>query len=199
MIRKNIEYETKLLLSREEYEKICAHYQGYKSRHILITNIYYDTLEVSLITNGYLFRTRNSNDEEYELTLKIAGKDGNIEHNIPIDKDAYDKYEKSDGFVIPESLRKEVVKFNIPDHYLYKKCVLKTNRIEIPMDEHLLVLDHNTYNGIEDYNIEIESTSMEQADAILKNLCHTFFIKYQAHSPGKSRRAIATIKKEGVK
>lgn len=192
MINKNIEYEKRMLLTVSEYNNILSFYQKFPCKNIFITNTYFDNIAKSLIPKGYLFRLRNSNDEEYEFTLKISDPKGYIEHNMPLDKNGFTSFNKEiimNPFSISDSLFRELSAFNP----LYRQCELKTERKEFKIDDYLLVLDHNFYNGVEDYNIEIETSSMEKAESIIKEICDKFNIKYEPHSPSKSTRALATI------
>ena len=73
---------------------------------------------------------------------------------------------------------------------------LYTRRIEINIDDYLLVLDANLYNDITDYNLEIESNvSKEHAKRTILDYCQRFNIKYELDYLTKSERAMNSTKK----
>lgn len=195
MIRKNIEYERRCMLTKEEHQMILDCLKNLKCKNIDITNTYYDTDNLKLTHQGILLRLRNSNEEKFELTLKISKPLGDIEHNIKLNKEEYDKYEKEHTLLIPKELLKYTRYLKVSDNILIKKCVLKTKRKEIKISDYLIVIDENYYNGITDYNIEIEANSMKQAKKIMKDYTHTFRLKNKRPSKTKSERALSTIKK----
>ena len=73
---------------------------------------------------------------------------------------------------------------------------LFNRRLEIEFDDHLLVIDKNTYSDIVDYNLEIETKdNIESAQKHLKEYIEKFHLslinqKYQ----GKATRAILAAK-----
>ena len=67
---------------------------------------------------------------------------------------------------------------------------LKTERIEIPYQNYLFVLDKNYYRNKVDFNIEVESDSKKAAKCHLIEIISEFGIEYNEDYISKSRRAI---------
>lgn len=194
MIRKNIEYERRQVISEADYKMILKSLINLPRKNLLITNTYYDTKNISLIPKGILFRLRNENNERFEFTLKIRRNiGGDIEHNIPFSRDDYARYDSYDYIAIPDELRSKVNDADIPNNVLYKKCTLKTSRQEFYILDYTLVLDENTYNGVTDYDFEVEAKSMKRANEVYNDIVKTFVLP-KNKTLGKSSRAIATIK-----
>ncbi len=175
---RNIEYEERVIISFEQYRKVLAYYVAkYPDYRILdIENTYFDDEQLSLKNSHKVLRLRKTNGE-YELTLKVKGEDGDLEINeTPTSHKEIDK-----------ALNNEFDK--------YKPIAkLATSRIEIDIDDYLFVLDMNKYNGIIDYNIEIEASSKEKALSIIMDICKSFDLEYKKDYRSKSSRAIATRK-----
>lgn len=196
MVKKDIEYEARMLLKKKDFILLIQAYAVFDYKDLKILNLYYDTEDNILIPNGHLVRIRNTNDNEFELTLKISNPNGNIEHNVRLTKQQYLEYTKGKYLVLPEEISKELTDFVIPNNELILQCNLSTLRREIEANNYLIVLDHNLYNGIQDYNIELEAKDMNTAKEALKKICQHFSIQYIEHTPSKSSRALASIKKE---
>ena len=74
-------------------------------------------------------------------------------------------------------------------------CELFTRRIEIDLDDHILVIDTNMYNDAIDYDLEIESkVSKEHAKETILKYCDQFGLEYKTHYLTKVQRAFNTIK-----
>ena len=67
-------------------------------------------------------------------------------------------------------------------------------RIEVPIEDHLFVIDQNTYGNKTDYNIEVEANSQKNAVSIAKKYCEKYGLTYKS-SPSKSERAFKEFKK----
>jgi len=193
MIRKNVEYEKRGTITEKDYHVILSSLKNISRRESIIYNIYYDLEKTTLIPQGYLFRLRNINNTKYEFTLKISRLGGDLEENLDINEDTYLRYCTYNYITVPNELRVQIKHIDIPNNLLYKKCTLQTKRLEFEISDYTLVLDENSYNGITDYDIEVEAKSMKRANEVFKDILKTYFIK-KTRSHGKSSRAIATIK-----
>ena len=70
-----------------------------------------------------------------------------------------------------------------------------TIRIEIPYNEGLLSLDENTYSGIVDYELEMEHTSIQNAQESLEEVCKLAKVPYVINTNSKQARAMNALKK----
>ena len=80
--------------------------------------------------------------------------------------------------------------------YFHPVATLYNRRLEIENEDHLLVIDKNSYGDIVDYNLEIEAKdNIETANKYLNEYIEKFHLsllkqKYQ----GKATRAIMNAK-----
>ena len=81
MIKTQKEYETRLMLTEEQYFFIVTYYMNIQpNKHFLQnTNHYFDTDDLYLRDHHMTLRVRTINDVKSELTLKIKGRNGDDE------------------------------------------------------------------------------------------------------------------------
>lgn len=176
---KHIEYEERVLISKSDYEKVIEDIKlsGKEISHLIIENIYLDNDDSFIEKNHYMLRVRTTNGTNQELTLKIQNKDNsNIEIN-----EALNSHPEIDK--------------NIDGEFKdYKeKAKLVTDRLEVQFEDHLLVIDKNTYHGIEDYDLEIESENQHKSKEIISFYCKKYSLKYDPNYKTKSHRAFERI------
>ena len=77
------------------------------------------------------------------------------------------------------------------------QTTLKTERIVIEnfSDDEVFAIDKNYYNGLIDYELELEGTSLERAKNSLKEKCEELNIDFVENAKSKQVRAMETIKK----
>ena len=177
---KHIEYEERVIISKSDYLKIIEDFSNHSQEKLFIENIYLDNREQFIYKTKKMLRIRNTNHKKQELTLKIGQPDGsNLEINETLDKHPLIDQKLNNQF----GCYKEVLR-------------LVTHRIEIQMDDYLLVIDKNEYNNITDYNIEIEAKSQQKAQEIIKNYCKKYNLIYKENCPTKSQRAFDSYYKK---
>ena len=191
------EFESRIMLTDDEYLSIVSFYMKlYPNKHFIQnTNVYYDSDDLFLRKQGITFRLRIINDISSELTIKIKGKNGDTEINDKLNIAQYNLLKNNNIF--PDG---EVKKYlsTLPYSINEYKVIttLFNRRLEIEFDDHLLVIDKNTYSDIVDYNLEIETKdNIESAQRHLKKYIEKFHLslinqKYQ----GKATRAILAAK-----
>lgn len=187
---KSLEYEARVMLSITQYNKLLLLMS--KINPITLINEYFDDDNCSIIKSRKMLRIRNLNFSGYELTLKIKGENGDTEYNQPISPEERDLFIKNGIF--PDGEVKNLVKDIIPLETISLIASLKTMRYEKSIEDYLFVLDKNEYNGIVDYNLEIESDSKQKSVEIIKKYCKDYDIQYSEKYKGKSRRAILSVK-----
>ena len=144
-----IEYEYKVMLSKEEYDRVKAVYQW--DSVINQVNYYYDTTDFYLRRNDITFRIREI-DGTYRLQIKY--------------RDASDfQYASKVEVEYPiEGVKKH---FPVLDYQKYLSKIevnsdlmllgsLKTNRWIKKLDVTEICLDYNQYLDTEDYELELE-------------------------------------------
>lgn len=190
----NIECEERIMLSEEEYHKILTPIMrgDADAKFIIQKNDYIDTLDHFLKNNHMVLRIRTVLMGPTELTLKIKDPNGDKEYNEYLPVIALDNF-YTKGIFPEGEIRNIIISMGKNVHELKVLTSLETRRYEEKFVDHLLVLDKNIYNGIEDYNLEIEAESMEVAKAKMEEYCQKYNLKY-IPCKSKSRRALDTIK-----
>ena len=190
----NIEIEAKVLIKKEEYETFLKHFKDKITEQYEQTNYYIDTKDFKLKQLGIGLRIRNVKDS-YTLTLKAPMSEGLLEKDQIIDKKTSD--EAIENNIFPEGNIKEFVKMlGINVDELKVLANLKTLRTEIDDgdSETKLSADKNDYNGITDYELELEGNALEKTKASLKEICSECGIEYKDNPHSKQSRAMSTIK-----
>ena len=190
----SMEYEARVMVSEEDYYLIqeAKLEEGKPVKHLVNENIYFDNEERYLTNHHIVLRIRTIDSKEHELTLKIKGQDGDVEITTILDQEQYLATLK-DEIIKDENIINELKKRNIDHTNLHIVAQLLTYRTEIDYDKYLLVIDKNQYNGKIDFNIEVESTSREDALKYLKKIIKPYGVQYKKDYISKSRRAILKL------
>lgn len=184
MMAQEIEIEYKNLLTMEEFNRILTHLPFPEHGETQI-NYYFETKHFSLKENGCALRIREKKGQ-YKLTLKEPHPQGLLEtHDTLTKQEALDWIE---GNNVPKrhTTKQLTAKDILPEDLIYYGN-LTTERRELKYNHVLVVLDYSTYNGIFDYELEVEAPSeavgTETFDALLKQ----FHIK-KRNTPNKIKR-----------
>lgn len=144
-----IEYEKKLLLTRQEFD--CLLDNAPKNHQIAIqTNYYFDTADLYYRSRNTTLRIREKNGK-YTATIKQHHKEQR-EKSTEISKQAYSAY--------------DVTPFQIKN-LVYQGKLITERRSWEPTEGVKVCLDINTYLMTQDYELEIEYTSEEKANQAL--------------------------------
>ena len=186
----NIEYEARAMISEEQYLQIINYFAKDKTKKSFTnTNTYFDYEDLSLTKNHIVLRSREIDDSNFEITLKIKGDGGDIEIDDSLTSNELNDL-KENCLIKSKVILQELNKLNIDINRLVKVSELKTERIEIQKEDYLIVIDKNHYNGKIDYNVEIESNSKDAAIERLNETFSPFGVTYKKGYISKSRRAI---------
>lgn len=148
------EFEVKLMLSKEQYEKLSGIFPDSKRKTFVQTNYYYDTVNLDMRKNNTTVRVREKYGK-YKLTVKRHYYDSH--------------YSKENNFGV--DCVSEMIVIEGKELQLFGK--LYTERTEIKICEGItLMLDYNKYLDIEDYEMELEYIQefKEKADGIILTL-----------------------------
>ena len=193
------EFESRVMLTEHEYLDVVSHFMKmYPNNHFLQNNNnYFDTNDFFLKNRHITLRVRTINDIRSELTLKIKGENGDIEINDDISFKEMEAVMKNKIF--PDgNVKNYLLSLPIPLSDYENIVSLYNRRLEIQFDNHLLVIDKNEYNGIVDYNLEIETKDdINLANKLLSEYIQKFNLslakqKYQ----GKAHRALVSVRKK---
>lgn len=193
------EFESRLMLTESEYFAIVSHFMRLHpdKQFLKNVNIYFDTEELYLRKHHHNLRVRIINDAKCELTMKISRPNGDDEINDLLTKKDADALLKEGKF--PEGNVKQYL-LTLPYHLdSYKEITTLNNiRLEIENDDHLLIIDKNSYSDIVDYNLEVEAKdSMETANKRMREYMKQFNIAEPTQKyVGKSHRAIIAATKK---
>lgn len=190
-MQNSMEYEAKVLLSESEYEKLLNALIKFNPSKITQTNYYIDNDNLELHKLGLGLRIR-ATQKYYEMTLKTPLKEGIKETTTTLSEEQFNTYLYSKDIQneITNSLTHRINNLHIVGS-------LKTIRIECKITPHIICLDKSYYNNHVDYELEVESTSKETAEAFLKDLLKNNNITFKEFNKiTKHKRALMTIKKE---
>ena len=192
------EFETRIMLTSDEYMAIVSFYMKlYPEHHFLQnTNIYFDSEDLFLRQKHITLRVRTINDIKSELTAKIKGENGDQEINDDLSLKDMDLLFNENKF--PEgNVKYFLLSLSYPLSAYHPIVTLYNRRLEIQYDDHLLVIDKNFYNDITDYNLEIEvKDDIKLAKEKLRYYIEKFNLSLDKEQyAGKASRAIMSIKK----
>ena len=189
----SIEIESKALISEANYSKIVKHFESEITKEYDQTNHYIDTKDFTLKQMGIGLRIRNVSSS-FVLTLKAPMAEGLLEKDQHISRNQVTQFKKGDGF--PDGIIKNFVKMlGVDPEDLVVLAKLTTHRIEVENETtgKVLCIDKNTYNNVTDYELELESNTLEQGKIQLKAICSKVGIEYKENLKSKQSRAMETI------
>ena len=194
-MEKIIEKESRAMLTKEQYEKVCSYFLSSKLPYKRINNYnyYIDTPDFKLISSHNMLRVRQINDDQFELTFKIKGNNGDIEITENLNKqDAIEIIHNN--LLISGNIANELKKYNINITELKTICKLYTYRLSFQDGPSKIEIDYNEYNNIIDYNIEIESEiSLQFSYDLLEKYSKLFGFEISKNYKVKSYRALTSI------
>ncbi len=190
----NIEIEAKVLVSKEEYNQVIKNLHLDTYYKFKQTNYYIDSDEYDIKKNGFALRVREKN-QEFELTLKTPLSEGLLEKNENISWQVFE--DLRDNNIFPEGgIKKFLLILGIDVSKLKIITSLTTERIRIEYQNEHVVVDKSTYNGQVDYELEAESTSMDNARELLRKVLEESGVKnFQYNTVSKQARALNSLSK----
>ena len=187
----NLEIEAKSTLTKEEYEKILASFEHPRFQYQ--TNFYIDNSRFELSDEKLGLRIRQEKDF-VELTMKVPSEEGRLEINQKLSPKEFENFLFNNEFPTGEISRYL--------HKFYPRIAgdfsifgtLHNQRITLELDDGEIAIDHFTYFDKEEYEIECESYSLENAEKVLKKYLNQFKIKYQKNTSTKLQRVIDLVR-----
>ena len=193
------EYECRIMLTESEYFEIVSYFMRlHPEKHFIKNvNIYYDTKDLFLKKNHITLRIRLINDINCELTMKIKNLNGDDEINDPLSKKEFDLFMK-DGIFPNGAVKNRLLALPYSLDSYKEIATLYNIRLEIENDDHLLVIDKNTFGDVIDYNLEVETNdSLITANKWLKEYIKQFNLSLSKQKyVGKAHRAINAATKK---
>ena len=190
------ELEERAIIDKNQYvaieQFIKEKYPDYILLHL--KNRYFDDAKKTIKSIKNMLRIRSIKGKNYrEFTYKVKGDDEDIEYNQLLSYYQFNKIIFSSRYPTGEVLEK-LKSDNVDISSLKSLVELRTRRMEVKLKDYTIVLDANEYNGVVDYDIEIESIiSKNHAKTLLLQFCEQFNIEYKNDYPTKSNRAFRSI------
>ena len=192
---RELEFEARTIITKEEYEKLFSFYSSEYPSHKITDqkNIYLDTKDQQIEKNGNVLRIRSYKDKRpTKLTYKFKNPSNKCDEEVTQNIDTAIELKILQEGLFPEGpVKSALLASNIKFDKFHFFGEIRTHRFEIFEGKNTIVLDKNEYHGIIDYNLEIESDSMESAEILLKEICASFNIKIEKDPVTKSKRTIA--------
>lgn len=189
----NIEIEAKVLINKEEYNRIVKKLQKNILKDKIQVNYYIDTKDYVLKKAGIGLRVRALNNK-YIMTLKVPMSEGLLEKNTSL---------KDEEFIaltikgtLPENDTTEFVRMlGFEPNDMSVVATLKTHRLETNYGEegYEFSIDENEYNGITDYELEMAGNSLLKARTQLQRICNENGIEYEDNPRSKQTRAMESL------
>ncbi|SDI27013.1 CYTH domain-containing protein [Alteribacillus bidgolensis] len=189
------EIEKKNLLTESEFQTLCKAFNVTDEDFFWQANTYFDTNNYELKNKGAALRIREKNSQ-FELTLKQPAEEGLLETNQPLTKK-----EAEEAFTFGRLPAGEV-KSQLETTLLISLDdvkplgTLKTRRTHVRYQAGMLFLDHSVYLDTEDFEVEIEGTSLKEVGNWLEEVLTTYNIPYRT-TPNKIKRFFT--KKQEIK
>ena len=187
MATNNIEIEAKVLVSKEDYEKLLQAFPVEKQT-VVQTNYYLDSNDRILKKYGMILRIRHVGNN-YTLTMKAPLAEGLLEKNQRLTDAEFNSLFHDNIF--PKG---EVFDFldvlHIKPRDLHILAHLTTERKETEFKDTIVDISKNTYSGRVDYELECDSDSAAKSERTLKEICVKFAIPFILNTLSKETRAI---------
>jgi uncharacterized protein YjbK len=153
-LSESVEIEFKNLLTREEYDHIIEHFQVKSTQKKRQVNHYFDTPTFSLKEINVALRVREK-AECFEITMKQPAIIGLLETNQKIDQE--EAQELLQNGILPNGeIKNKLCNLAISVQNIVYFGSLTTDRVELDYQGGTLVLDHSSFLGVEDFEIEYE-------------------------------------------
>lgn len=151
MMNEEIEIEFKCVVTKAQFDKLVAFFEP--GPFLKQSNHYFDTPDFLLKRAGAALRIREKSGRA-EMTLKEPAQTGLLESTVSLTQD-----EVKEGLngVLPNNKVKKRAADRAGSADFAHFGTLSTTRAEMDYEDGLLVFDHSTYLGQEDYEIEYEA------------------------------------------
>jgi uncharacterized protein YjbK len=185
-----IEIEFKNILTKNEYESLLEAYP-FPHDPVEQTNHYFETDDLRLKNAGCALRIRNK-QSGYILTLKEPHGEGLLETHDELTKEEAQSWLNGQP-VGKAHVERQLERLNIKISDLRYFGSLMTLRRELELEKSVLVLDYSTYNGQEDYEVELEAEEYEEGKKMFQAILEQEEIP-KRRTPNKIERFFSHLK-----
>jgi len=183
-----IEIEFKNLLTKEAFDYLLKAFP-FPTNGQTQVNYYFETEQFDLQKNKCALRIREKNNT-YQLTLKEPHPDGILETHDHLSHQEANNW-LAGHITYKPHINEQLKQFNISLDTLKYYGNLKTIRYEVNVQDVLLVLDHSTYHGHSDYELEIEARDKQTGIDFFNNILERHDIE-KKETPNKIERFFNT-------
>ncbi len=187
MTSTNIEIEAKILLSKQDHDKLIKSL-NFPEERLKQTNYYFDSKDQILKKFNMILRIRQT-DGKYVLTMKAPLSEGLLEKNQNLsDGEAINLIDHN---VFPNGEIDEFLNMlQIDPKSMVLLATLTTSRRFVKYNDTKLDLSQNSYGDKIDYELECDSDSAILSQKTLKEICQKNGIAYVPNTLSKEQRAI---------
>lgn len=186
----NLEIEVKTLLTYAQYRKTLRHFELDVSDGFIQKNYYIDTDDLALRKLGLSLRIRKLNG--YLMTLKLPMAEGLLEKTQILSKEQFAALKKEETFP-PGSIFDFLDSLYVKVEELKILASLSTLRIEVPYGDFKLAIDENRFGDNQDFELEMEATSLRQARETLAKICEEVGFPFVENFESKQKRAFKAL------
>lgn len=173
----NIETEYKVLVTKEQFEKLKSNYLILESRKQV--NTYYDTKTALIKKQKYSMRIREVNNQ-FIFTLKTPHKGAHHEHECLVSQNSVEAFKEPEIVLLFDQYHLH------GDYQEIGKCITYRSIYANELAE--LCFDINEYNGITDFEIEYEMKSDHDGIAAFNQILSAIDCVYVKNCPSKIAR-----------
>lgn len=185
-----IEIEFKNLLDIEEYNRLEDFFEMKDIKANSHINHYFETEHFDLKKKGAALRIREK-DNFFQLTLKEPHEEGLLETHDTMSAEEAASWINND--IIPKAqVAAQLNQLGIDFAALRYGGTLKTDRKETVYKDTTIVLDYSSYNGQEDFELEIEATDRAHGENVFEELLNELNIP-KKETPNKIQRFYSTL------
>lgn len=179
----NIEKEYKVMLNKDQFNKLTSKYNGLVFKKQI--NTYYDNAQMDIQNIHGAMRIREISNS-YLFTMKLLKADDLYEFECVVDR--------NDNSVFDEpEIKKLLDEYHIIGPF-QQITSLTTFRAMLCNELAEICFDENHYNGIVDYEIEYEYKCDHDGLSIFQKILNPIGITYKENCPSKIKRAFDSIK-----
>ena len=171
-----IEIEYKTLLTKHDYETLLQKIFN-KVKPIVQINYYFETENFALKNFHSALRIREK-DGAYTLTLKQPHPEGILETHDDLSQEELQQWLKGNAVSKP-NISRQLATMDITENDFIYFGALETSRYSLKQDDILYVLDKSIYNGMTDYELEIEAPTKLKGEQALQHILEKYHITQQ--------------------
>lgn len=184
-MEQNLEVEYKMLLSKEQFYALKAHFP--EATFVVQTNTYFDTDNHSLEKQGMALRIRE-HQGAFTITLKVPQTNGILEYEQPVSDASVTSLQSS------TALMKQLHALGI-EGPLRISHQMRTERAKVHLEQAELCFDINTYFDCMDYEVEYEQTQPHDGMRVFTEILKAAGIQYVDNSKPKIMRALEAARR----